>query len=69
MEYSFIHLSNSCFVGIFGVLSTESKSDLCDTTNCFEGSNEDKRLQQNQDSSHSETSTREGRKAATASLL
>ncbi|XP_066356034.1 uncharacterized protein [Miscanthus floridulus] len=38
--------------GIYGVLSTEGKYDLCDTTNCFEGSNEDKGLQQNQDSSH-----------------
>ncbi|XP_066332421.1 uncharacterized protein [Miscanthus floridulus] len=44
--------NSSRAAGIYGVLSTEGKYDLCDTTNCFEGSNEDKGLQQNQDSSH-----------------
>ena len=45
-------ISSLICVGIHGVLSTSSKSHFCDTTNCFNGSNEEERMQQLQDPSH-----------------
>jgi hypothetical protein len=39
----------------------ESKQDICNITNCVEGSNESERLQQYKDSSLGQAKTREGR--------
>jgi hypothetical protein len=47
----------------------ESKQDICNTTNYFEGSHEGKRVQQVQDSSHEKRKIRERRTTAIANHL
>jgi hypothetical protein len=47
-----IHFLHNCFVGILGVLGTQSKLNVSNTTKCFDGSYEGERMQQVQDSSH-----------------
>jgi hypothetical protein len=39
-------MSSLNFVGIHGVLSEKSKSNICDPTNLFAGNNEEKGVQQ-----------------------
>jgi hypothetical protein len=69
LKYSVKDLFHTCFVGILRVLSMESKQNVCNTTNCFEGSHESKRWQQDQNSSHAKGKTRERRSAAIANLM
>jgi hypothetical protein len=49
---SLIHFLHTCFVGIHGVLGTQSKPNISNTTRCSDGSYEEERLQQLQDTSH-----------------
>jgi hypothetical protein len=58
-----IHFLHNCFVGILGVLGTQSKLNVSNTTKCFDGSYEGERMQQVQDSSH-EKNIRKRRSAA-----
>jgi hypothetical protein len=60
-----IHLMAAMFfVGIHGVLSTQSKSPIFNITNCFVGINEEERKQRIQNPSHEQGGIRKSRHAA-----
>jgi hypothetical protein len=52
-------LLHNCFVGILGVFGTQSKPNVSNITNCFDGSYEGERVQQVQDTSHEKKETLE----------